>query len=379
MIKKIFWVSLGFFLLTLIFLGVYNFAFKNNTSNPIADPEKYAALQAEKETDIPTSSLAFEVFLNESVLFPKIEEKYLLYYSLRDKTLKHTTIDTKKSDTLFGALPGTVKRVLWSPVSIGALVLIEENQSSLWYYTDFRNQSITPLRKELSRLSWNTLGDGIYYIYTDPATGARSLNTASPRGENWRKLTDLDTNDYFVSTIPQSSQVAFWTHPDGLEESRLESISLTGEGRRLLLSGRYGGDYLWSPNSRSILISSVDTRGGSNPSLGIVDENGESYRDLLVPTFISKVTWSKDNQTIYYALPSAFVSGTTLPNDYFGKPIYTKDTFWKMNLKTGRRERLVPLNEIAQAFDATDLFLSPDETRLFFVDRSTNKLYSINL
>ncbi len=377
--KKLFWISLTFFLLTLIFLGVYNFAFKNNSNNPIADPKKYAENQAKKELEIITTSLAFELFLSQPVLFPRINDGKLFYYSPEEKSLKYAALENKEISTFVKDIPGTVKRILWSPSFIGAAMLIEENGGALWYYVDFRGQPVLPLKKEMSRLSWNTLGDSIFYLFTDPATGARSLNISSFTGENWKKLTDVGINDYFVSTIPQSSQVAFWTKPDGLEAGSLESISLTGEGRKTILSGRFGADYLWSPNSRSILVGSVNEKGSNTPTLGIIDEDGQNYRDLLIPTLINKVTWSKDNQTIYYALPNAFPSGTILPNDYFGKPIYTKDTFWKMNLKTGKRERLVPLKEIDQTFDATDLFLSPDETKLFFVDRSTNKLYSINL
>lgn len=381
MIKKLFWISLGLFVLTLIFLGIYNFAFKNNVFDPIADPEKYAASQAEKEKaaeDTP-KSLAFELVFPEPLLFPKIQGTDLFYYSLRDHDLKRISLETRETSVLARNIPGTVKRLLWAPSFIGALAQIESNGDTIWNFIDLRDQSLTSLRKEMSRLSWNTLGDGIYYLYTDPATGNRSINTSSYNGSNWRKLLDLGTNDYFVSSIPQSSQVAFWNRPDGLEESRLESISLTGENHKTLFTGRFGADYLWSPNSRFILVGSVEGKGSNALTVGLIDENGENYHDLLMPTLINKITWSKDNQTLYYSLPNAFPTGTILPNDYFGKPISTKDTFWKMNIKTGKRERLVPLNEIEQAFDATDLFLSSDETTLYFIDRATNKLYRVSL
>lgn len=379
MLKKVFWISFSFFLLTLIFLGVYNFAFKNNTNNPIADPEKYAEAQKKQEEEAPLQSLAFENFLNESVLFPKVQGEDIWYYSVRDKQLKQTSINGGNTKVVVNAVPGTLKRLLWSPNFTGSLALIEDGSGSLWHYIDFKDGAIKPLKKEISRVTWNTLGDGIFYVFTHPATGERSLDTASFTGTNWKKLTDLGKDDYFIATIPQSSQVAFWNRPDGKVESRLESISLTGEGRKTLFTGNFGGDYLWSPNARLLLMSSVTAPSGNTLSLGIMDESGKNYRDLLIPTLTSKVTWSKDSETIYYALPNSFQSGTILPNDYFGKPIITKDTFWKMNVKTGKRERLVPLDEMSQGFDATELMLSPDETKLFFLERGTNKLYKINL
>lgn len=381
MLKKVFWVSLGFFLLTLIFLGVYQFAFRHNVNDPVADPEKKAAATAKAPIDEETAAktLAFEAFLNEPIRFPSPENTSLYYYSLRDKQLKRVDYNREDTSVLFNNLPGEVKRVLWSPSYIGALVLAERDGSTLWYHLDFRNQAQTPLKSDMSRLAWNSLGDSIYYLYTDGATGARSINMANFDGSNWKKLADLGTTDYFLAAIPQSSRVSFWNRPSGLEESTLEVVSITGEGRATITRGKFGGDYLWSPDGHTLLIGSTDTRGGNTPVLGLSDEDGSNYRDLRTPTLVSKVVWSRDNQTLYYALPGAFESGVILPNDYYGKPIFTKDTFWKTNIKTGKRERLVPLNEMSQAFDATELFLSPDETSLFFVDRSTNKLYRITL
>lgn len=381
MLKKIFWISLGFFTLSLIFLGVYEFAFKHNAFDPVADPEKKAAAtkkEAVSEEEI-ARTLAFENFLSEPIAFPGAETNHLFYYSPRDKQLKRMSYDRKESGILIRELPGEVKRLLWSPLFTGALVLLEENGKALWYYIDFRNQSKTPLKPEMSRLAWNTLGDSIFYQFTDPTNGELSIDRSSFDGSNWKKITSLEKGDSFLAAIPQSSRISFWNRPDGFTESVLESISMVGEGRKEITRGKFGGDYLWSPDGHSVLVGGTSSKGSSTPTIGIVDDTGSDYRDLRIPTLINKIVWSRDNQTLYYAQPGAFPSGTVLPNDYYGKPIFTKDTFWKVNIKTGKRERLVPLNEMSQAFDATDLFLAPDETSLFFIDRESGKLFRISL
>lgn len=381
MLKKVFWVSLGFFLLTLVFLGVYQFAFKHNTSNPIADPEKRAkSLEEEALNEGATArSLAFENFVSEPLLFPAAADHALYYYSLRDRQLERVNYDQKENQVVMKNLPGEMKRLLWSPTFIGALALMEKDGVNLWYYLDFRNQSQIPLKPDMSRLVWNNLGDSIFYQFTDPATSARSINMSNFDGSDWKKLADIGSQDHFLLAIPQSSRVAFWNRPNGLERGTLESISVIGEGRQTTDSGKFGTDYLWSPNGESLLIGGTDTAGSHMPTIGLASSDGSNYRNLRLPTLINKIVWSRDSQTLYFALPGSFPTGTVLPNDYFGKPIYTKDTFWKLNIKTGKRERLVPLNEMSQAFDATNLFLSPDELSLFFVDRETNKLYRISL
>lgn len=380
MLKKVFWISLSFFLFTLLFLGVYQFAFKHNASDPVADPKKKAELAAKQNTEpVTTQSLAFETFLNEPILFPGLARDGMYYYSVRDKSLKRSNYPGDETTVVFHPLSGTLKRLLWSPVFIGALALIDRGQGGLWYFLDLRNQSEVPLKPEMSRLAWNTLGDAIYYQFTDPKTGMRSLNQSRFDGTEWKKLTDLGTEDHFIATVPQSSQVSFWNRPSGLVESKFESMSVIGENRKMILSGKYGGDYLWSPDGRMALVGSVEARGIAKPAIGIISDAGQGYKDLNIPTLINKVVWGQDGHTLYFAQPGAFPKDAILPDDYYGKPLLTKDTFWKMNLKTGKRERLVPLDEMDKAYDASEVFLAPDESYLFFIDRISGRLYRINL
>lgn len=379
--KKLFIISASFFLLVLVFLAVYNFAFRHNSADPIADPQKKEELEKKRadEEKTLTHSVAFEQILAESVLYPVASENSLFYYSRRDNALKETTLDGKETVVRLGEMPGVPVRIVWSPNRLGALVLTRDSTGDLWYYADLRNKIVTALRRDMSRLAWTSLGDRILYQYTDPESGERSLNIAAPDGSSWSKLTSLGKKDHFIAALPQSSLIAIWPRTDGREEGVLETVGINGDNRRTILTGKFGADFLWSPNSEKLLVQSVDEPGGHTLTLGLTDGSGNEYKNLFAPTLVSKIAWSKDNETFYYALPGTFPSGAVLPNDYFGKPIATKDTFWKMNTRTGKKERLVPLEEITQAFDATDVFLSPTETDLYFVERGSEKLYRITL
>lgn len=379
--KKLFIISGSLFLLVLIFLGVYNLAFRHNVLDPVADPKKKAEVEQKQaeENEVVTHSVAFQQIIAESILFPVVGETTIFYYSKRDQTLKEASLDGKNIIVRSSRLPGMPSRVVWAPNRLGALCLIPTGDSSLWHYVDLRNQSVTPLKKEMSRLTWTSLGDRILYQFTDPATGERSLNLANPVGTNWEKLIDLGKEDYFISALPQSSVITFWLKTDGHRESTLEVVTINGENRHAILPGRFGADFLWSPDGRRVLIQSVTERAGNTLTLGLSDASGAGYKNLFAPTLVSKIAWSKDNETFYYALPGTFPTGTVLPNDYYGKPIYTQDTFWKMNVRTGKKERLVTLDEMSQSFDATDLFLAPTESDLYFVNRSSGTLYRIIL
>ncbi len=379
--KKLFIISGSFFLLVLIFLAVYNFAFKNNSANPVADPKKKEELDQKRalETEAATRPVVFQQVVTESVIQPVAGENSLFYYSKRDNILKESTLDGKEVITQLGRLESHPARLVWSPNRLSVLILMKEPGGDLWYYANLRNKSFIPLKKEMSRLTWTSLGDRILYQYTDPATGERSLNIAYPDGSNWEKLTDLGKEDHFIAALPQSSLIAFWPKTDGNRESSLEVININGQNRHTLLTGHFGADFLWSPNSQRLLVQSVTASGGQTLALGLTDGSGLGYKNLLAPTLTSKIAWSKDNETFYYALPGTFPENTLLPNDYFGKPLYSKDTFWKMNVRTGKKERLVPLEAMTETFDASNVFLSPTETDLYFVDRLSEKLYRITL
>jgi hypothetical protein len=146
-----------------------------------------------------------------------------------------------------------------------------------------------------------------------------------------------------------------------------------------LLDKKYGADYLWAPNGKQILLSTVGSRASADTSLSLINENGGELKNLALPTLVSKAAWAKDSKTLYYALPGDIPSESVLPNDYYQKPLYSKDTFWKIDTETGQKSRLLELSEATAALDSTNFFLSSKEDYLFFIDRKTNRLYRIEL
>ena len=380
MAKKIFYASLSLLILVLIFLGAYNFAFKSNVNNPVADPVKKAEMQKANEAAI-TPPGNIESPLNENVMGAVADKENSLYYfSLDDGSLKRATLDGKSKTVLLSNLPGTPGRIVWSPKHDQVLLFLKQpGGAALWYFSDINRKTLVPLKAEISRPIWNNLGDKILYLFTDPKTKNRTLNIANPDGSAWKKLTDLGPKDYFLASVPQSSQVSFWNRPDGNETSSFQTVSTLGENRHTLVSGTFGGDYLWSPNGEYALESGSDKQNGHVLTLSLLNATTGAVKNLSIPTLVSKTAWSADGNTIYYALPGSLPSEAVLPNDYYGKPLFTKDTFWKMDRETGKSTRLVELKEITAGLDSTDFFLSPKEDFLYFTDRVTKRLFRLEL
>ncbi len=380
--KKLFFSSLSLFILVIIFLLAYNFAFKSSSNDA-----KVATDAKEESSEEVVSSEGFGKEkaqpvataianpINESVLNPSIGPGgNIFYYSQDDQAFKKASLEGKDKTVLMTNLPGKPVRIIWSAKHDAALILISGTPNR-WYAASFATKSLFPLKTDIVRATWGNLGDKIFYTFKD-ASGNFSLNQSAIDGTNWKEIAPLGTRDVFLESIPQSNRLSFWTKPTALEESLLDAIDTDGANRSKLFNGRYGGDYLWSPSGEKVLISSAPKKGES-PTLGMANKNGGEFQSLNIPTLISKVAWSKDSTKLFYALPGG-LDQALLPNDYFEKNLTSQDTFWQIDLSTGKSQRLLDLTDMSQSFDSTSLFLSPDETSLFFTDRVTKKIYRID-
>ncbi|MBI2439397.1 MAG: hypothetical protein HYV45_02255 [Candidatus Moranbacteria bacterium] len=380
--KKFFFFSLGFLFLSLIFLVAYNVAFKNNANNPLAETTEKSKKEETKDTP-PEERAPSTVILN--VLHEKIssadvlENGEVIYYSLDDRSFKKASSEGKDKTILLSNLPSDPLRVVWSPKKDRVLALLQQTSGpARWHFIDLTTKTLTPLKNDVGRLTWDNLGDKIFYQYTDQKSDKRTLNTSNPDGTNWKEITPL-RHDSYIAPVPRSISVSFWNKPNALEKTFFETASLSGENRRLLLAEKFGADYLWSPNGERILVSLTEEKGGHRTSLGVMNSNGGEFQNLQIPTLISKTIWSKDNRTVYFSLPGSLPENAMLPNDYFEKSLHTKDTFWKMDVLTGKKTRIVDLKEVANAFDSNNLLLSRNEESLFFIDRVTKQLFRIDL
>jgi hypothetical protein len=191
-------------------------------------------------------------------------------------------------------------------------------------------------------------------------------------------LTPTSYEKVSISPIPQTSLVSFWNAPGRFEQTSLHTVSVVGGETKTIFSSKFGADFLWSPDGKKSLVSFVDEKNNFQLVLGTADMN-ETFVNLGIPTFVSKCAWSRDAKTVYHAHPSFIPDGSTLPDDYTEKKFNTRDTFWKVNTDTGEKERIVKLEDIEGEYDASNLFLSPSEDMLFFINRADGMLYGMRI
>lgn len=379
--KKIFIVSLSVFSVTLLFLGVYNFAFKSNPRNPTVDEKLREAAKEEADALFeenrsqagPVEAVSDMPVYGAAI----IGENAIAFF--RDGALRKFSYGGGGEETLIGDLPGKMLEHRWAPDRHAALALFERNGERRWHLVDLTNHSVTPLKKGLTAPTWSNLSEKIFYFY-DNGNGTMSIDSAKPDGSDWEEICQSPALRSPISrSVPGTALLSFWGRPSAFEEASLYTVPVTGGSPKPIFEGKFGADFLWAPDGGKVLVSNTIGRGGAEVRLGIANQNGGEFHTLLAPTFVSKTVWSKDGKTLYYALPLSLPENVVLPDDYFGQSLMTNDSFWKMDVSSGQSERLLLPGEVMEEFDGTDFFLDAEEHFLFFTNRRDDRLYRIRL
>jgi len=377
-IKKIFFLSLLFLGLSLLFWGVYNLSFRNPQVKQEEDNSTASSDKTASSNNIDKAKIAS--ISTKPILSPILSANgiFINYFSKTTGKLYQINLDgsnkKKLSDKTFSGL----SQAFWSPDRSKAILKIQ-NASSPFIYFNLEEKTSQPIKKNLDSLAWNATSNKIFYKFFNSQSHIRSLSISNPDTSYWKKLSEIKYRNLSIAQVPQAGMVSFWNTGDAYKQTTLKTISLIGEDAKTIFQNKFGADYLWSPSGNKILISHSDSKGGYKTELAIINYKGGEYTNLNIPTFVSKCIWSKDSQSIYYALPGGIPDNSVLPNDYKNQKFNTADTFWKINLKTGKKSRLVDLSDIQKKYDASQMFLSQDESILFFVNRTDNKLYRITL
>jgi hypothetical protein len=305
----------------------------------------------------------------------------IIYFSKDTGQAMQTDLFGNDKKTLFSEKNTGLAEVFWSADKSKAILKVKNYQGKFVFSLyDLSSNQIIPIDKEIDDVKWQISANKIIYKYYDAKIKKRSLNVSDPDGANWKKIADLPYRFVSIAQIPKTNLISFWNSGDAHAETIFHSVSVMGENEKNVITGGFfGADYLWNNSGEYALISYSDSKDKSKIRLAILDYVQGGQKNLDVPTLVSKCVWSKDNNTVYYALPGEVPEKSVLPNDYKEKKFNTADTFWKINIQTGEKTRVVEPAEMKEKYDASQMFLNQDESALFFLNRINEKLYKINL
>lgn len=392
--KKIFIIAAFLLALVAITLAVYNIFFSGKTPVETSAPTSSSALPSGSETagatptqtsssgtpqnSVSPSTLKIKPISQVSVYGAAIgvDGQTVKYFSRANGHVFQSDFDGLNLKEISSVtLTGLVKAV-WSPDKEKVIGVFSDSGGIKKYFYDYTDNQSSLLNSNMGYVAWSPDSKQIAYQFTPATSDESTISIANPDGSNWKDIFKTRLDNLIVEW-PIKEKVSLRTQVSGLSQGLLYAIdSASGDFTRVL-SDIYGLNVKWSPQGDKILYSKTSSYG-KNPSLMLTDETGASSKDLALAGLVDKCVWSKDDRTVYCGLPQEMNPNATWPDDYYKGLVALKDDFYKINLETGEKTKILGSTD-EFSYDAQDLFLSPKEDYLFFTNRSNGLLYSLKL
>lgn len=310
---------------------------------------------------------------------PLIDGGGLRYYDTGEGKFYRIDDDGNKEALSNQTFP-EAREIAWSPTDNQAIIGFPDN-SNILYNFDTGVQVTLP--KEWEDIEFSTTGEQIGFLNLTEDERARWLATANPDGTEAQLLEPLGDNadDVDVNWSPSGQVVALFRESYSAEGQEAFLIGLHGENFKSITTDGRGFEGLWSPNGQKMLYNVFNADSRYNPVLHLVEASGDLVGaddiDLGLQTWASKCTFSKLSNFAYCAVPQYLPTGSGLFPEAAG---ITNDRIYRINANNGSKTIVaLPRFSANDQYSIQSIFLSNDETTLYYVDQYEGKVFSIIL
>ena len=240
------------------------------------------------------------------------------------------------------------------------------------HYSGTSTVSSAFLPSDIQNITTSLADDMI--AYTILTNGEQILFVARPDNTTIRKILAIPAPDFELSW-PAANTIALKQKSSAYASSFLFTLNPSSKLLTRVLAQKEGLDVLWSPDGSRFL--SLETRKeGTQIILGVVSLKDNNVIALPFATLSEKCAWAPaEKNTLFCAIPDSIPHGANLPDEWWQGAVSFSDALWRINIETGEQTQLLP----AYQLDAINLFLSKDESFLFFTNKKDGTLWSLRL
>ena len=391
-LKKILIILVIILILALIAFLVYNFFFKKPSGETPAGGGGLpagggggtggtgAGGEGGEGEITPGPELKIKAISTEKVLAPTLsaDKTKAIFYSQDNGNVWQVSFDGTGLTRMSSTVLDNLAQIIWSPDKKKVISIYKDEEENVSKYSyNYDTGKATSLGAYTGEIAWSSDSNKIAYQYTNDLANQNNISTANADGTNWKNILDTRLKNLNIDWV--GSQIAFWEKPSGLAPGSLFLLNPLNKSLDKILSNIYGFSLKWSPIGNKILYSKTNNQG-KNIGLYAALKDGSGETGAGISTFAEKCVWASDNRTIFCAIPKSISADYILPDDFYKGVFVSDDDFVKINLDTNEKTNLLEDWERGDGtYDATNLFLSPLEDYLFFVNKLDGLLYSIEL
>lgn len=272
-----------------------------------------------------------------------------------------------------------VDSVTWSRSLDKAVIEYPDGKNIIY---DFAAQKQITLPEELSEFSFDAAGQSIGAKWESSDRDENWLMVGDTKGGNFQLIEPLGDNadDVQVSYSPDSRVVGLFRDADSATTQVVLPLGTRGETFKQFQVEGLNFESSWSPAGNALLYSVADPQDNFKPRLWLTEGDtqtlGSNKTDLTLSTWPWKCAFNKQGSSVYCAEPSQVPNGSGLyPELAQGRP----DVFYRIDINTGQKIPLALPVGAQAAYSAASVYLSDDESTLYFVDGVTQRLHSIRL
>jgi hypothetical protein len=285
--------------------------------------------------------------------------------------VRYQDASSQNIDTYYATIKAlSAQTALQTALSVSAT---SSNSAVVEYAPDELSGQLMP--SNITSLALSPSGNSVFYLQTT-ASGSQGT-TATITGTQKTPIFSSVLNEW-IAQWASANVIALTTKASINENGYLYFLNPSSGTFTKILGDIAGLTTLISPDGSSVLLSSSQKNGEITTYLYTISTG--NYTQLPTKTLPTKCVWSTKNiSLIYCGVPEQIPSGN-YPDDWYQGNVSFTDDFMSINLKTATTTLLaVPSALINQNIDATNLFLSPKEDFLFFLNKKDGTLWSLSL
>lgn len=382
-LKKILIIIIAVLIIALIGLLIYIYVIKKPAEEkpgPRELPEEEEEYVPDEQEFQPQTELKIKPISQEPVLAPSItsDKKGVIYYSATNGNVWQSDFNGAGLTQVSGAVLDNLIKIIWSPDKTKVISIFQDNLGNITkYFYSYATGKALPLNKYINYIAWSPDSSQIAYQYQNEFTDENNISISNPDGSNFSNIFKTRIKNLIVEW-PKGTEIFLREKPSGLVQSSLYSLNPLTRAFTKIISDVYGFSIKWSLDGNKILYSKTSSKG-KNIAIFIASRTGSDEKSANVETLAEKCVWSQDPRTIYCAVPKNIKQANILPDDFYKGTFAGNDEFWKINIDTGEKTKILDDSQLTETYDAFDLFLSAQESYLLFINKINGLLYSIRI